>query len=151
MIDKNRERLNQLLIERSRNLDKVSYFYDYFDQFAYLYLKEVVMTINNEIENKVNDSLMIFSDHPYESSDSRFFVMVQLFVHNQRRNAPFLNNSENYPLIKFEGDEFSGNVKSTISFGNKLNQVTEYSVTELTDKDKIFEIILNFLDAVYNI
>ena len=151
MIDKNQEKLNQLLDKRRSKLESVSNFYEYFDKFAYLYLKEVVMIIDDELENKTNESLRIFSENPYDRTESRFFIMVQLFMRSHRRNTFFLDNSENHPMIKFEGDEFTGNVKSTISFGSKLNRTKEYPVMELNDKNKVFEIMLNFLDTIYSL
>ncbi len=151
MIDKNQEKLNQLLAKRSSKLESVSNFYEYFDKFAYLHLKEVVMKIDEELESKTNESLRIFSENPYDRTESRFFVMVQLFMRSHKRNTFFLDNSENHPTIKFEGDEFTGTVKSTISFGSKLNRSREFPVVELNNRDKVFEIMVTFLDTIYSL
>ena len=149
MIDKNRERLNQLLEKRSKKLENVLHFQEHFQNFKY-YLSEIIETINTEISNKTNEHLMLFADNPYKNSDSRFFAMVQLFLLGHRRNAFLLDNSENNPLIEFKGDEFTGNVRYTIIFGDNIILNEECPITQLLDKDIIFEIILNFLDIIYN-
>ena len=77
--------------------------------------------------------------------------MAQLVSPNIRARSFILDNYENTPLIKFEGDEFLAKVKSTISFGTKLNKVEEYYARELTDKNKVFEIMFNFLATITNL
>lgn len=151
MEDRNLQRLNSLLDQRMSKIEGVRNFYEYFEKFAYLYLKDVVRTIDNELEVKTNESLRFFSENPYEKVSSPFFVMVQLFTNNYRRNSFLLDQSENFPLIKFEGNEFSGNVKATIVFGDKVNKSKEYSISDLNNRDKVFEIMINFLDVIYNI
>lgn len=151
MEDKNIKKLDLLLNQRKTKIEGMRNFYEYFEKFAYLYLKDTVRFIDLQLEVKTNENLRIFSEHPYEKSQSPFFVMVQLFSHSHRRNSFILDNSENLPTIKFEGDEFTGNVKSTITFGKKLNRSKDYAVSELNNKDKVFEIMLNFLDTIYNL
>lgn len=151
MINKNEEKLRQLLEKRKGKLEGVSNFYEYFDKFAYIYLKEVVWEINNKMEIETSESLRLFNENPYDRNESRFYTMVQLFMRSHRKSHFFLDNSENYPLIKFEGDEFTGMVKSTINFGKKVNEVKEYSVIELNNKEKVFELMLNFLDVIYSL
>ena len=151
MENKNEKKLEALINLRRNKLEGLQHFYEYFERFAYFHLKDVVGYIDAKLEMATRENLKIFSDHPYQKSPSQFFVMVQLFAQNQRRNPFFLDNSENYPMIMFEGDEFTGNVKSTILFGKKINKSREYSVIELNNKDKVFEIVLEFLDTIYSL
>lgn len=150
MENKNEKKLEALINLRSKKLEGLQNFREYFERFAYFHLKDVVSFIDDKLEMTTRESLKIFTDHPYQKSPSQFFVMVQLFAQNQRRSHFFLDNSENFPMIMFEGDEFTGSVKSTILFGKKINKSREYSVTELYNKDKVFEIILDFLDTIYS-
>lgn len=145
------KKLQKLIDKRRQKLESVNNFYDYFEKFAFINLRTVVQYIDDELEMNTNESLRIFSEDPYENVSSRYFVMVQLFINSQRRNKFYLDNTENFPQIKFEGDEFSGTVKSTITFGKKLNKSKEYSVDQLTSEKFVFDIMLNFLETVYNI
>jgi len=150
MSDNNKERLDALLLKRGNTLERTLNFNDNFNQF-YHHLYEVCTFLNNELEQKTKESLRLFRDNPYERTASIFFVMVQLFLLNGRRKAFNLDNTENFPFIKFEGDEFTGYVKSTIIFRELVTKECEYSITELLEKDKVFEIMLSFLDVIYSL
>ncbi|WP_282014210.1 hypothetical protein [Marinifilum flexuosum] len=145
------KKLEELLKKRIQKLESVNNFYEYFEKFAFLNLRNVVKTIDSKLEMTTNESLRIFSEHPYENVNSRYFVMVQLFGNSHRRNGFLLDNTENFPQIKFEGDEFNGNIKATILFGKKINKSKVYSISSLNSEEKVFDIMLNFLEEIYNL
>jgi len=149
MNDKIEQRLNTLLLKRSKVMEKEINFNDNFDNF-FNNLHEVIKNLNNVLEQRTREGLRLFRENPYQRNTSRFFAMVQLFMLNDR-NAYNLNNSETFPLIKFEGDEITCNVKSTIIYRNVVNKTNEYAIKDLLDKDKVSEVILNFLDTIYSL
>lgn len=151
MENKNLARLESLIKKRRTKLESVSNFYEYFEKFAFFYLREVVIEIDDRLDMETHESLRFFSENPYSKNETRFFVMVQLFMRSHKRNSFYLDNSEIFPSIKFEGDEFTGTVKSTIFFKDKTFKSTEYSIMDLNNKEKVFEIMLNFLETIYNI
>jgi hypothetical protein len=147
----NQKKLQDLLKKRLHKLENLNNFYDYFEKFAFIKLRNVVKRIDNDLNRTTSESLKIFSDNPYLNTNSRYFVMVQLLINSNRNHDFFLDNTEKFPLIKFEGDEFSGNVTATILFGDRINKTKSYPISYLTSEENIYEIILNFLETIYNL
>lgn len=149
MNQENLFKLHQFLESRKSKLESVAKFFEDFDQFAFLYLKDAVQSIDNELQLKTSDSLRFFSENPYEKNGTHFFVMVQLFKRTPQRNGFYLDQSNLYPSIQFQGDEFSGMVKVTIKQGAKIFSTTTYPVAELCTEGKNFELLLGFLETIY--
>ena len=62
----------------------------------------------------------------------------------------YLDNTRHFPSLTFEGDEISGTVKITTKIKANASSGSELEIGAL-DEDKIFDLILRFLDNVYKI
>lgn len=146
----NQRKLDEILKKREQKMQSVHNFHEYFEKFAFYNLRKVVEKIDFELNVRTGESLRYFNENPYEKINTRFFVMVQLLTNSYRRNNFYLDNTENFPLIKFEGDEFRGVVVETISLGKQLIRNKEYQISQLNSEEFVFEIIVNFLEVIYN-
>lgn len=150
MNNKQLQKLELLLSKRQQKVESLNNFDAYFEKFSYSILKRVSMEINERLEPLSNEGIRIFNEHPYENRRTRYFVMLQLISGHYKRNNFFLDNTTSFPSLLFEGDEFSGRVKSTINFEGKINSSTEYEIIHLIEEDFVTEIVINFLDTVYS-
>lgn len=151
MNNKQIQKLEYLLAKRKQKIESLNNFDAYFEKFSYSILKRVTIEINNKLEIINTEGLRIFNEHPYENRRTRYFVMLQLLPGSYRRSNFFLDNTTSFPSLIFEGDEFTGKVKSTISFDSKLSMTSEYEIVKLTEDEFVSEIVINFLDTIYSL
>lgn len=144
-----RERLINLLQQRSKKIESIKHFDEYFDKFIRHTLKDVIIEINEILIQKTNESLRVFLEDPYEETKSRHFVMVQLVPEPHRRNTFLFDNSRNLPVLLFEGDEYSGKVKVWTRIKDK-KVGSEFEIDKLNEH-KTFDIVINFIDNIYKI
>lgn len=149
MNENQKQKLDSLLKTRKAKAEAIKNFYDYFEIFTDV-LRSCVFDIDQKLRETTYESLRIFFENPYKNSKSRNFVMVQLLLDSHKRNNFFLDNTENFPVLQFEGDEFQGNIKVSIVF-NKITKVKDYDITSLQSKDNINEVLINFLETIYEI
>ena len=151
MNNKQIQKLDALVSKRQEKIESLNNFGMYFEKFSYSILKKVVTIINNKLESFSNEGLRIFYDNPYENKRTRYFVMVQVTLGSNKRNTFLLDNTISLPSLLFEGDEFTGRVKSTSSFESKINKTAEHEIIRLTDEDYVTDITLDFLDKIYSL
>lgn len=150
MNDKQEQKLITLLKERSKKIESIRNFDEYFQRFAHYTLKNVVNNVNQKLGDFTNESLRLFFEDPYELKRSQYFVMVQLISEHNRRSHFFLDNTRHYPSLIFEGDDISGNIKITTKIKENAWSSSEKEVSLLTE-DFVFDILIKFLDEVYKI
>ena len=92
MNDKQEQKLITLLKERSKKIESIRNFDEYFQRFAHYTLKNVVNNVNQKLGDFTNESLRLFFEDPYELKRSQYFVMVQLISEHNRRSHFFLDN-----------------------------------------------------------
>lgn len=148
---KQTQKLEQLLDKRKQKLESINYFAEYFEEFSYSILKRVVSNINSRLDEFTNEGLRVFFENPYENKRSRFYVMVQLISNHHRRNNFYLDNTNAFPILSFEGDEFTGKVTVIYNFENKINKKSEYDIVALKNEETVADIILDFLDKIYSL
>jgi hypothetical protein len=144
------QKLEKLLQERSKKIESIRHFDEYFERFAHFQLKNILNEVNNKLYDYTNESLRLFFEDPYEVVKTRHFVMIQLISEHNRRNHFYLDNTRHFPSLTFEGDEISGTVKITTKIKADASSGTELEISAL-DEDRVFDLILKFLDNVYKI
>ncbi|MAQ39631.1 hypothetical protein [Mesonia oceanica] len=144
------QKLEKLLQERSKKIESIRHFDEYFERFAHFQLKNILNEVNNKLYDYTNESLRLFFEDPYDVVKTRHFVMIQLISEHNRRSHFYLDNTRHFPSLTFEGDEISGTVKITTKIKANASSGSELEIGAL-DEDKIFDLILRFLDNVYKI
>jgi hypothetical protein len=144
-----REKLIALLNQRSKKIESIQNFDEYFDKFLRQILRNVMLEVNDILMEKTNESLRIFLEDPYENSKTRHFAMLQLIPESHRRNSFLFDNSRNLPSLIFEGDEFSGKVKVWNRIKDRKSG-TEFEIDKLTEH-RTFDIIISFIDNIYKV
>lgn len=151
MNNSQKDKLERVLAKRIQKLESVNFFSQYFEEFAYTILKKAVYLVNSRLESITSENLRIFTENPYINKRSRYFVMVQLFSRGHQRNTFLLDNTQAFPSLVFEGDEFTGTVHSVIQFENKINTSTQHNIAKLRDEDYVTGIVIDFLDQIYSL
>lgn len=149
MVDNKLQKLENLLQERSKKIESIKHFDEYFHRFAHVQLKELLSTINHKLYNHTNESLRLFFENPYEEVKTRYFAMIQLIPEQNRRNSFHLDNTRHFPSLIFEGNE----INATIEISTRIKSskpITEIEIEQLNE-DKLFDIIYTFLDQVYKV
>ncbi len=144
-----REKLIELLNQRSKKIESIQHFDEYFDKFTRHSLRNVIAEVNDILMTKTNESLRIYLEDPYEPSKVRYFVMIQLMSENHRKNNFFFENSKSLPSLIFEGDEFNGKVKVWTRIKDKKSG-SEYEIDKLNEQ-KIFDLLISFIDNIYKV
>lgn len=144
-----KQKLIELLNQRSKKIESIQHFDEYFDKFTRYLLKNVINEVNEVLMTKTNESLRIFLEDPYEPSKSRYFVMLQLMSDHHRKNNFFFDNSRSLPSLIFEGDEFNGKVKVWTRIKDKKIG-SEFEIDKLNEH-KTFDILISFIDNIYKV
>jgi len=149
MNQKQKEKLQQMLQKRSQKIDSIRHFDEFFDRFSHSTLKRAITEINDNLSGLTGESLRVFFEDPYEDVRSRYFIMVQLISEHNRRNHFYLDNTRHYPSLSFEGNEISGKIKISTKIQKDAKSSTEIEIDQLIDSNKVYDILINFLDQVY--
>ena len=149
MDNSQKEKLIELLNKRSKKIESIQHFDEYFDKLVRQSLRKVVSEVNDILITKTNETLRIFLEDPYEPSKVRFFAMIQLMSEQYRKNNFFSDNSKSMPSLIFEGDEFDGKVKIWTRIKDRKTG-SLYEVDKLNEQ-KIFDILISFIDEIYKV
>ncbi|QQM28269.1 hypothetical protein [Elizabethkingia sp. M8] len=150
MNTKQQERLNQILKKRSENIESIRFFEDYFEKLTYGIIKKAISEINDSLMMSSNEMLRLFNDNPYEHTRGRYFIMIQLFTETDRRRSVFFDNTNNFPSLIFEGNEFKANVDTYIKINEKKENLKSFPIAELISGDKVYDLLIDFLEKSFN-
>lgn len=151
MNSKQKEKLEVILIKRNQNIESIRFFDDFFDRLTFEIIKKAISEINDSLMTSSNEMLRIFNDNPYEHIKSRYFVMIQLFTEIDRRRSVFFENTTNFPSLIFEGNEFKATVNTYIKINDKKESEKSFLITELLNSDKVYDLLIEFLEKSFNI
>lgn len=144
-----REKLEKILVDRSKNIESIREFDELFFRFSRRILKDSVMEISSALERATGEFLKIFKDDPFEFNNSRYFTMVILNSRTNNRLIEFHTNEAN-PSLKFEGKEINGRVvvSQRLIDDNRFKEVGVFPIIELTE-EKTTELLVNFVENVF--
>lgn len=149
MNQKQKEKLLQMLRKRSLKIESIRHFDDFFNRFSHMILKKAINEINESLSDLTSESLRVFFEDPYEDVRSRYFIMIQLISEQNRRNNFYLDNTRHFPSLSFEGNEISGKIKILTKIQEDSKSSTEIEIDQLIEGNKVYDILIDFLDKIY--
>jgi hypothetical protein len=154
MNQEQKEKLTNLIQTRQSKIREITEFKGRFKDFMKSTIRQAVHEINDELSNGIGDRFKVFYDDPFEFSNTKYFVLLQLYLRFEDEMNFFdldIKSKQSNPAIKFEGKESAAKVVvSQRLFDQKdFKKVDTIRLSDL-DKDKVTELLLEFLSALYN-